>query len=106
MLADLLIGAGCVAEVTGAWVGNVSGGMGHNYRRAAETGERLIEGLRRALEGSEFVVEVRGKVVDPGAGLGGVWAKNPVNAVVKLGFSWASVPCAFKLARPSRSSMP
>ncbi len=36
---DMLIGAGCVAEVTGAWVGNVSGGMGHNYRRAAETGE-------------------------------------------------------------------
>ena len=36
---DMLIGAGCVAEVTGAWVGNVSGGMGHNFRRAAEKGE-------------------------------------------------------------------
>ncbi|MCP4327220.1 MAG: CoA transferase subunit A [Alphaproteobacteria bacterium] len=36
---DMLIGAGCVAEVTGAWVGNVSGGMGHNYRRAAEGGQ-------------------------------------------------------------------
>jgi len=35
---DMLIGAGCVAEVTGAWVGNVSGGLGHNYRRAAEKG--------------------------------------------------------------------
>jgi glutaconate CoA-transferase, subunit A len=35
---DMLIGAGCVTEVTGAWVGNVSGGMGHNYRRAAEHG--------------------------------------------------------------------
>lgn len=35
---DMLIGAGCVSEVTGAWVGNVSGGLGHNYRRAAETG--------------------------------------------------------------------
>jgi len=35
---DMLIGAGCVAEVTGAWVGNVSGGMGHNFRRAAESG--------------------------------------------------------------------
>ena len=35
---DMLIGAGCVAVVTGGWVGNVSGGMGHNYRRAAETG--------------------------------------------------------------------
>jgi glutaconate CoA-transferase subunit A len=28
-----------VAEVTGAWVGNVSGGMGHNFRRATEHGE-------------------------------------------------------------------
>ncbi len=36
---DMLIGAGCVAEVTGAWVGNVSGGMGHNFRRAAEKAE-------------------------------------------------------------------
>ena len=35
---DMLIGAGCVGEVTGAWVGNVSGGMGHNFRRAAEHG--------------------------------------------------------------------
>lgn len=35
---DMLIGAGCVAAVTGAWVGNVSGGLGHNYRRAAENG--------------------------------------------------------------------
>ncbi|NIR45813.1 MAG: CoA transferase subunit A, partial [Gemmatimonadetes bacterium] len=36
---DMLIGAGCVSEITGAWVGNVSGGLGHNYRRAFETGE-------------------------------------------------------------------
>jgi glutaconate CoA-transferase subunit A len=35
---DMLIGAGCVAEITGAWVGSVSGGLGHNYRRAAEKG--------------------------------------------------------------------
>ncbi len=33
---DMMIGAGCVARVTGAWVGNVSGGLGHNYRRAFE----------------------------------------------------------------------
>jgi glutaconate CoA-transferase subunit A len=36
MLFDQLIGAGCVARFTGAWVGNVSSGLGHNYRRAAE----------------------------------------------------------------------
>jgi glutaconate CoA-transferase subunit A len=39
MSTDMLIGAHCVAEVTGSWVGNVSGGMGHNYRRATEAGE-------------------------------------------------------------------
>lgn len=37
--ADMLIGAGCVRQVTGAWVGNVSSGLGHNYRRAVEHGE-------------------------------------------------------------------
>jgi glutaconate CoA-transferase, subunit A len=36
---DLLIGAGCCSEVTGAWVGNVSGGLGHNYRRSIEKGD-------------------------------------------------------------------
>ncbi len=36
---DMLSGAGSVGRVTGAWVGNVSGGLGHNYRRAAEHGE-------------------------------------------------------------------
>ena len=38
IFTDLLIGCGCVAEVTGSWVGNISGGMGHNFRRAAESG--------------------------------------------------------------------
>src|SRR5438045_7200920 len=36
MLFDQLIGAGCVRRVTAAWVGNVSAGLGHNYRRAIE----------------------------------------------------------------------
>jgi glutaconate CoA-transferase subunit A len=39
MSTDMLIGANCVAEVTGSWIGNVSGGMGHNYRRATELGQ-------------------------------------------------------------------
>jgi glutaconate CoA-transferase subunit A len=38
MLFDQLIGAGCVARFIGAWVGNVSSGLGHNYRRAFEKG--------------------------------------------------------------------
>jgi glutaconate CoA-transferase, subunit A len=37
-LFDQLIGAGCVRRVTAAWVGNVSEGLGHCYRRAAEDG--------------------------------------------------------------------
>jgi glutaconate CoA-transferase, subunit A len=37
MLFDQLIGAGCVRRVVAAWVGNVSAGLGHNYRRAVET---------------------------------------------------------------------
>jgi glutaconate CoA-transferase subunit A len=44
MLFDQLIGAGCVRRVTAAWVGNVSAGLGHNYRRAVEHGiPRRIE---------------------------------------------------------------
>src|SRR5437660_7859321 len=35
---DQLIGAGCVRRVTAAWVGNVSEGLGHCYRRACEHG--------------------------------------------------------------------
>jgi glutaconate CoA-transferase subunit A len=43
-LFDQLIGAGCVRRVTAAWVGNVSEGLGHCYRRAAERGvPRAIE---------------------------------------------------------------
>jgi glutaconate CoA-transferase subunit A len=37
-LFDLLIGAGCARRITAAWVGNVSEGLGHCYRRAAERG--------------------------------------------------------------------
>jgi glutaconate CoA-transferase subunit A len=41
---DQLIGAGCVARVTAAWVGNVSAGLAHAYRRAMEQGiPRRIE---------------------------------------------------------------
>jgi glutaconate CoA-transferase subunit A len=36
ILFDQLIGAGCVRRVIAAWVGNVSVGLGYNYRRAVE----------------------------------------------------------------------
>jgi glutaconate CoA-transferase subunit A len=43
-LFDQLIGAGCVRRVTAAWIGNVSEGLGHCYRRACERGiPRAIE---------------------------------------------------------------
>src|SRR5256884_755340 len=43
-LFDQLIGAGCVRRITAAWVGNVSEGLAHCYRRAAESGApRSIE---------------------------------------------------------------
>ena len=35
---DQLIGAGCVASVDAAWIGNVSAGLAHCYRRAMEQG--------------------------------------------------------------------
>jgi glutaconate CoA-transferase subunit A len=35
-LFDQLIGAGCVRRISAAWVGNVSEGLGHCYRRACE----------------------------------------------------------------------
>jgi len=44
MLFDLLIGVGCARRVIGAWVGNVTAGLGYNFRRAAE------QGIPRALE--------------------------------------------------------
>lgn len=42
ILFDQLIGAGCVARVEAAWVGNVAAGSGYNFRRAAETGRLEI----------------------------------------------------------------
>ena len=38
ILFDQLVGAGCVRRIAAAWVGNVSAGLGHNYRRAVEKG--------------------------------------------------------------------
>ena len=38
ILFDQLIGAGCVKKVQVAWIGNVSEGLGHCYRRAVEQG--------------------------------------------------------------------
>jgi glutaconate CoA-transferase, subunit A len=43
-LFDQMIGAGSVARVLAAWVGNVSGGLGHCFRRAMENSQpRVVE---------------------------------------------------------------
>lgn len=39
MLFDVLIGAGVAERVIAAWVGNVSAGLAHNFRRAMENDE-------------------------------------------------------------------
>lgn len=36
MLFDQMIGSGCAHRIVAAWVGNVSAGLGHCYRRAVE----------------------------------------------------------------------
>src|SRR5260370_28001252 len=53
ILFDQLIGAGCVRRITAAWVGNVSAGLGHNYRRAVEHG---VPGPLELEEHSNFSV--------------------------------------------------
>jgi glutaconate CoA-transferase, subunit A len=54
-LFDQLIGAGCVRRVTAAWVGNVSEGLGHCYRRACEQG---IPGAVEVHDHSNFSISL------------------------------------------------
>ncbi len=54
-LFDQLIGAGCVRKVIAAWVGNVSAGLGHNYRRACEQG---IPHRLEVIDHSNFTVSL------------------------------------------------
>lgn len=43
ILFDQMIGAGCVAGLRVAWVGNVITGSGYNFRRAVESGQLQVE---------------------------------------------------------------
>jgi glutaconate CoA-transferase, subunit A len=45
IIADQLIGAGCVREVIGAWVGNVMMGSAYNFRREVESGRVKVTNL-------------------------------------------------------------
>jgi len=53
MQFDQLIGAGVVRRICGSWVGNVAAGLGHNYRRAVESG---IPGSLEVENHSNFTV--------------------------------------------------
>lgn len=53
VLFDQLIGAGCVETVEAAWVGNVSAGLGHAYRRAVEAG---VPQRVRVVDHSNFTI--------------------------------------------------
>jgi glutaconate CoA-transferase subunit A len=64
ILFDQLIGAGCVAKIRAAWVGNVITGSSYNFRRAVETGQidmedhsnlTLAMGLRAGAMGVPFM---------------------------------------------------
>jgi len=55
ILFDQLIGAGCVRKVIAAWVGNVSAGLGHNYRRACE---QLIPHRLEVIDHSNFTISL------------------------------------------------
>ncbi|MEK7827663.1 MAG: CoA-transferase, partial [Thermodesulfobacteriota bacterium] len=55
LLFDQLIGAGCVRKVIAAWVGNVSAGLGHNYRRACE--QRIPHRLE-VIDHSNFTISL------------------------------------------------
>src|SRR5213080_2963213 len=54
-LFDQLIGAGCVGRVTAAWVGNVSEGLAHCYRRACE---QQIPGALEVRDHSNFSISL------------------------------------------------
>ncbi|MGH9796372.1 MAG: CoA transferase subunit A [Candidatus Acidiferrales bacterium] len=53
ILFDQIIGAGCVSRVYAAWVGNVSAGLGHCFRRAVE---QAIPRAIQAIDYSNFTV--------------------------------------------------
>jgi glutaconate CoA-transferase subunit A len=55
ILFDQLIGAGCVSKIVAAWVGNVSAGLGHNYRRAMEEG---VPGRLAVWDHSNFTISL------------------------------------------------
>jgi glutaconate CoA-transferase, subunit A len=86
MQFDQLIGAGCVKKIISSWVGNVAAGLGHNYRRAAESGiPQPIEieehsnftiglGLQAAADGLPFLPtkSIRGSDISRGPQFGSV----------------------------------
>jgi glutaconate CoA-transferase, subunit A len=90
MQFDQLIGAGCVRKIVAAWVGNVAAGLGHNYRRAVETG---IPQPIEIEEHSNFTI---GLGLQAGAsGLPFIPTKTVKGSDFRSGSQFASVRCPF-----------
>ena len=90
MQFDQLIGAGCVKKIIVSWVGNVAAGLGHNYRRAAESGiPRLIE----IEEHSNFTI---GLALQAGAsGLPFLPTRTVKGSDFRSGKQFSSILCPF-----------
>ena len=90
MQFDQLIGAGCAKKIIASWVGNVTAGLGHNYRRAAEAGiPRPIE----IEEHSNFTIGLGLQAA--ATGLSFLPTKTVRGSDFRSGSQFASVRCPF-----------
>ena len=90
MQFDQLIGAGCVKKIIASWVGNVAAGLGHNYRRAAETG---IPHPLEIEEHSNFTI---GLALQAGAsGVSFLPTRTVKGSDFRSGDQFASIRCPF-----------
>ncbi len=87
---DQLIGAGCVGKIIASWVGNVAAGLGHNYRRAAESG---IPNAIEIEEHSNFTIGLGLQAA--AAGLPFLPTKTAKGSDLVTGAHFARVTCPF-----------
>src|SRR5215468_11986911 len=90
MQFDQLIGAGCVKKIVASWVGNVAAGLGHNYRRAAESG---IPNPIEIEEHSNFTIGLGLQAA--AAGLPFLPTRTIKGSDFRIGSQFASVRCPF-----------
>jgi len=90
MQFDQLIGAGCAKKIVASWVGNVAAGLGHNYRRAAESG---IPQPIEIEEHSNFTISLGLQAA--AAGLPFLPTRTIKGSDFRSGSQFASVRCPF-----------